>query len=77
MLSGQLGNGLQSIATKDISAWDTDRKYGIVIDAGSSGSRILIYSWLIDGNKQEPLRIEKADESGLLFQLKEKPGTLN
>ncbi|KAJ3018985.1 Golgi apyrase [Thoreauomyces humboldtii] len=62
--------------------WAFNRKYGIVIDAGSSGSRVQIYSWVNPSflrqntkflNKTLP-HIEKGDEKGEQWQMKEEPG---
>ena len=61
-------------------AWDNGRNYGIVIDAGSSGSRIYIYSWLDPSvsssspTRDSTIKIEKADATGSNFELKEEPG---
>lgn len=60
-------------------AWDNGRNYGIFIDAGSSGSRIYVYSWLDPSlashlASDSTIKIEKADSAGVNFELKEEPG---
>ncbi|KAJ3183663.1 Golgi apyrase [Gaertneriomyces sp. JEL0708] len=69
-------------------SWDYNRQYGIVVDAGSSGSRVQIYSWvnpmysqhLAEGNREWdslggklPL-IQTADEKSENWQMKQEPG---
>lgn len=67
-------------------AWSQGRQFGIVIDAGSSGSRIQVYSWLdpvharrtrlVKGLSLDVLsRIEKGVEGNEGWQLKVEPGT--
>ena len=52
---------------------------GIVVDAGSSGSRVYLYQWLRhSGNPDELLKIEQMrDENGDVLVKKQEPGVFN
>lgn len=69
--------------------WEANRKYGIVIDAGSSGSRLQIYSWKDAAETAKLLSrygklnnltresfpvVEKGDEDGKDWQYRVEPG---
>ncbi|ORZ15351.1 nucleoside phosphatase family-domain-containing protein [Absidia repens] len=64
--------------------WETNRQYGVIIDAGSSGSRVYIYSWkdhdyLKSTYSMEDLKgnipiVERADKNGLKWTHRQEPG---
>ncbi|KAJ3269579.1 Golgi apyrase [Terramyces sp. JEL0728] len=58
---------------KDISNVNTDKRYCVVIDAGSSGSRVYVYTWDSPSSASKSV-IGIAKPSGGAFEKKIKPG---
>jgi Golgi nucleoside diphosphatase len=68
----------------DDQEWANNRRYGVIIDAGSSGSRVYVYSWkdhefLKTTMSAEDLQgnipmVERADKNGLKWTHRQEPG---
>ncbi|KAH6589712.1 hypothetical protein BASA61_005525 [Batrachochytrium salamandrivorans] len=71
---GSVNNGPLDLSLPD--TWAKNRHYSVVIDAGSSGSRVLVYSWKDPRlpSTENIITVEKGTESNILPQLKKSPG---
>ncbi|KAK4047591.1 Golgi apyrase [Microbotryomycetes sp. JL221] len=81
----RLGSDAHLRSTTTITPWHQNRQFGIVIDAGSSGSRVQIYSWLQHDVAKQTLKqqslstdvltkVEKGVERGDGWHFKVEPG---
>nr|KAJ3422665.1 hypothetical protein HK105_007018 [Polyrhizophydium stewartii] len=72
-------------STPSRTPWAAHRHYAVIIDSGSSGSRVLLYSWKdpraplgqnagASGRGLRPVLLEKADERGEHFMHSVSPG---
>ena len=70
------------------ASWSQGRQFGIVIDAGSSGSRVQVYSWVdpelatqmrraARENLEVLSKVEKGVEDGDGWHIKVEPGQSN